>query len=394
MKPTFQLWPEQASTVASRVDNFFWFLCLLSIAVSLLIVGALLWFSFRYRRKTVERGPMLGQAISHEDTRKLEIAWIAVPMVIFLGIFYWGAKIYATIAEPPKDALTVYVVGKRWMWKTQHLGGQREINELHVPVGQPVKLVMTSEDVIHSFYVPAFRVKQDVLPGRYTTMWFEPTKVGSFHLFCAEYCGTKHSQMVGKVVVMEPAAYQAWLGGGQTGSLADAGAKRFNDLGCNTCHKEEGEAGSRGPKLRGLFGTSVKLQNGETVIADENYLRESIMDPRAKQVHGYEPVMPTYATQLGEDGVIELIAYIRSMGTGAGVAGAAGSAAPQAEAGVPAASDGGAPETPPQGLEGADAGAPAEQPSAAATAAPVAPPAKPSPPKDAKPAPGAAGDPQ
>ncbi|MEJ7731089.1 MAG: cytochrome c oxidase subunit II [Polyangiaceae bacterium] len=373
MKPTFHLWPEQASTVAPRVDALFWFLCALSIVVCLIIVGALLWFSVRYRRKTVDRGPMRGQVIDHGDTRRLEIAWIVVPMFIFVGIFYWGAKVYAHMAEPPPDALTVYVVGKRWMWKTQHLGGQREINELHVPVGQAVKLIMTSEDVIHSFYVPAFRVKADVLPGRYTTLWFEPTKVGSYHLFCAEYCGTKHSQMIGKVVVMEPAAYQSWLGGGQSGSLADAGAKRFNDLGCNTCHKEEGETGARAPRLRGLFGSTVKLQGGEAIVADENYLRQSIMDPRAKLVAGYEPIMPTYATQLGEDGVIELIAYIRSMGAGAGATSAAGDGA-QPDGGAPAAvaGDAGAPEAT-QSPTAGDAGAPAQQPSAA----PGAPPSKP-----------------
>jgi cytochrome c oxidase subunit II len=181
--------------------------------------------------------------------------------------------------------------------------------------------VMTSEDVIHSFYVPAFRVKQDVLPGRYTTMWFEPTKIGSFHLFCAEYCGTKHSGMIGRVVVMEPADYQAWLGGGRGGSLSQAGEKRFNDLGCTTCHRDAGTSldgapapsGGRGPELRGLFGSRVKLRSGETLVADESYLRESILDPKAKVVQGFEPIMPTYATQLDEEGVLELVAYLKSL---------------------------------------------------------------------------------
>jgi cytochrome c oxidase subunit 2 len=305
------LLPEQASTIAPRVDALFYFLCALSIGVSLVIVGLIFYFSIRYRRRTVERGPMSGQVIDREDTRRMEIAWIAVPLVVFLGIFYWGAKVYATMIEPPKDALTVYVVGKRWMWKTQHAAGMREINELHVPVGQPVKLVMTSEDVIHSFFVPAFRVKSDVLPGRYTTLWFQATEVGSYHLFCTEYCGTKHSQMVGRIVVMEPSAFQSWLGGGSTGTLVEAGEKRFADLGCATCHRDDAQA--RGPQLRGIFGSTIKLQGGDTVVADESYLRESIMDPRARLVAGFEPIMPTYASQLGEEGVLELIAYLKSL---------------------------------------------------------------------------------
>ena len=351
MSRPVQLLPDQASTVAPRVVALFYFLCGISILVSLAIVGVIFYFAVRYRRRTVERGPMTGQVIDHEDTRRMEVAWIAIPLVVFLGIFYWGAKVFATMSEPPADALTVYVVGKRWMWKTQHAGGQREINQLHVPVGQPVKLVMTSEDVIDSFYVPAFRVKQDVLPGRYTTLWFEATAIGNFHLFCAEYCGTKHSQMVGEIVVMEPAAFQSWLGGGSGGTMAEAGEKRFGDLGCSTCHREEAQA--RGPHLRGLFGSTVKLQDGTTVVADESYLRESILDPRAKQVAGYEPIMPTYASQLGEEGVLELIAYIKSRpATGSAAPAAApppgGAPAPApADAGNapphPAAADGGAP---------------------------------------------------
>jgi cytochrome c oxidase subunit II len=333
----FALLPEQASTFAARTDALFYFLCAISIVVSAGIVCTLFYFSLRYGRRGEERVPMKGQVLDHEETKRLELAWIAIPLAIFLGIFYWGAKIFAAQQEPPDNALTVYVVGKRWMWKAQHLGGQREINELHVPLGQPVKLVMTSEDVIHSFFVPAFRVKADVLPGRYTTMWFEATKLGDYHLFCAEYCGTKHSQMVGRVVVMEPSAFQRWLGGGRSGTLAEAGEKRFTDLGCVTCHRDDQKG--RGPSLRGLFGSQVKLRAGDLVVADEGYLRESILEPRAKQVAGYDLIMPTYATQLGEEGVVELIAYIRSL---------------EAPAGAPrhAAAPG-----PDAGAEGADAGA-------------------------------------
>jgi cytochrome c oxidase subunit II len=311
MSRPFRLLPEQASTFAAHTDHLFYFLCAISIAVSVGIIATLFYFSLRYGRKGDERVPVKGQVIDHDDTRRLEIVWSVIPLAIFLGIFWWGISIYANVTTPPADALTVYVVGKRWMWKTQHVGGQREINELHIPIGRPVKLLMTSEDVIHSFFVPDFRVKTDVLPGRYTTMWFEATKLGEFHLFCAEYCGTKHSQMIGRIVVMEPSAFQTWLGGGAGGTLAEAGEKRFNDLGCPTCHKEDGKG--RGPILRGLFGKRVKLANGETLVADESYIRESILEPRAKQVAGYEPVMPTYTSQLGEEGVVELIAYIKSL---------------------------------------------------------------------------------
>jgi cytochrome c oxidase subunit 2 len=307
----FQILPDQASTFAPRTDALFYFLCAISVVVGVAIVAALFFLSLRYRRVGAERAPMAGQVLDHAQTKRLEYLWIAIPLAIFMGIFYWGASLYAAISEPPPDALTVYVVGKRWMWKAQHLGGQREINELHIPLGRPVKLVMTSEDVIHSFFVPAFRVKQDVLPGRYTTMWFEPTKIGSFHLFCAEYCGTKHSGMIGRVVVMEPSEYQAWLGGGRGGSLSQAGEKRFNDLGCSTCHRDD--SGARGPQLKGLFGSRVRLRSGETLVADESYIRESILDPKAKVVQGFEPIMPTYATQIDEEGVLELVAYIKSL---------------------------------------------------------------------------------
>ncbi len=350
MTRPFRLLPEQASTFAAHTDHLFYFLCAISIAVSAGIIATLFYFSIRYGRKGDERVPLKGQVINHADTRRLEILWSAIPLAIFLGIFWWGASIYANVTTAPTDALTVYVVGKRWMWKTQHVGGQREIDELHIPIGRPVKLVMTSEDVIHSFYVPAFRVKTDVLPGRYTTMWFEATKLGEFQLFCAEYCGTKHSQMIGRIVVMEPNAFQTWLGGGAGGTLAEAGEKRFNDLGCPTCHKDDGKG--RGPILRGLFGRQVKLSTGETLVADESYIRESILEPRAKVVAGYEPVMPTYTSQLGEEGVVELIAYIKSLqktdgATSPEPAATASASAPPAEAEPPAdANDAGAPEPP------------------------------------------------
>jgi cytochrome c oxidase subunit 2 len=247
----------------------------------------------------------------HGDLR-LELLWTLIPLGLVMIMFVWGARLYITLAYPPADALQVYGVGKQWMWKFQHPSGQREINELHVPLGQPVKLTLASEDVIHDFYVPAFRVKMDVVPGRYTTAWFEATRSGTFHLFCAEYCGTAHAGMLGKVVVMPPAAYEQWLSGGVTGeSMELGGARLFQQLGCQTCHRPD--AGGRGPALEGLFGRPVRLHNGETIVVDESYVRESILQPQAKIVAGYQPVMPTFQGQISEEGLLQIIAYIRSL---------------------------------------------------------------------------------
>jgi cytochrome c oxidase subunit 2 len=228
-------------------------------------------------------------------------------------MFFWGASLYFTAMRPPEDALEVYVVGKQWMWHFQHLEGRREINELHVPVGRPVKLIMTSQDVIHSFYVPAFRIKMDVVPGRYTTTWFEAIKTGEYHLFCAEYCGTAHAGMGGRVWVLKPTQYEQWLGGGiGEEPLAMAGERLFEQLGCGTCHRAD--AAGRGPMLHGLFGTPVQLQTGETVRADERYLRASILNPRAHIVAGYPPIMPPYEGQISEEGLVQIIAYIKALG--------------------------------------------------------------------------------
>jgi cytochrome c oxidase subunit 2 len=203
-------------------------------------------------------------------------------------------------------------VGKRWMWKVQHVTGQREINELHVPVGVPIKLNLASEDVIHSFYVPAFRIKKDAVPGRYNVTWFQASKPGRYHLFCAEYCGTQHSGMIGWIHAMEPAQFQAWLAGGAAGvSLAAAGEKLFEELACGTCHRAGSQ--SRGPALEGVFGKQVRLASGQTVIADEDYLREAILTPSARIVAGYQPVMPTYQGLVSEESLLQLIAYLQSL---------------------------------------------------------------------------------
>jgi len=232
---------------------------------------------------------------------------------------------------PPRDATEVYVVAKQWMWKLEHAEGQREINELHVPVGRDVKMIMTSQDAIHSFYVPAFRIKQDVLPGRYTVAWFRATKPGTYHLFCAEYCGTQHSGMIGSVVVMEPAQYEVWMSGGSTGPLSASGEKVFAELGCATCHRPDGQG--RGPNLQGLFGKTVQLEDGRTVTADENYIRESILDPGAKVLKGFKPVMPTFQGIVSEEQLNALVAYVKSLSsTRPGNAMAAGSTSPPAKA--------------------------------------------------------------
>jgi len=264
-------------------------------------------FGVRYRRRTPEQ---VGAPVI--PSLALEIGWTAVPLVVGLVLFAWGANVYFAQARPPAETLDVYVVGKQWMWKFQHPGGQREINELHVPVGRAVRLTATSEDVIHSFFVPAFRVKADVIPGRYTTLWFNATKPGEYHLFCAEYCGTQHSGMIGRIVVMEPNAFQAWLGGGAVeGSMASQGEKIFQDLACHTCHLDSGQG--RGPTLTGLYGSQVELASGQVVTADDAYIRESVLSPAAKVVAGFQPVMPTFQGLVSEEQLLALIEYVKSL---------------------------------------------------------------------------------
>src|SRR5437667_448947 len=301
------LFPERASTMAGRVDALYFFLVAIAAFFSLLIAGLIVYYAVKYRR----RAPDAVGTVVHGGI-VLEIAWTVIPLLISMVIFVWGASVFFAMSRPPEETMNVYVVGKQWMWKFQHLDGEREINELHVPVGRAVKLIMTSEDVIHDVFVPAFRVKADVLPGRYTNIWFQPTKPGRYHLFCAEYCGTRHSGMIGEVVVMEPSEYQAWLSGGAPeGSLASAGEKLFADLACNTCHRPEKQ--NRGPVLQGLFGKTVTLQTGETVVADEAYIRESILNPSARVTAGFQPIMPTFQGLVSEEQLLELIEYVKSL---------------------------------------------------------------------------------
>ena len=301
------LFPERASTIAGRVDALYFFLLAVSIFFSLLIAGLIVYYAVKFRRRHEDA---VGVQV-HGGTI-LEITWTIVPFLITMVVFVWGASVYFAMARPPDETLNIYVVGKQWMWKFQHLDGQREINELHVPVGRDVKLITTSEDVIHDLFVPAFRIKADVIPGRYVSIWFRATKPGRYHLFCAEYCGTKHSGMIGDVIVMDPNEYQTWLSGGAPeGSLADAGGKLFQDLACNTCHRPDAQG--RGPVLQGLFGKSVLMQNGDTITVDEAYIRESILNPAAKITAGFQPIMPTFQGLVTEEQVLELVEYVKAL---------------------------------------------------------------------------------
>jgi cytochrome c oxidase subunit 2 len=307
MNSRFGLLPEQASNFSGEVDHLLYFLLAVSIFFTLLIFFAIFYFAIRYRRRSENEVPN----VVHGGMT-LEILWTVIPFGLTMVMFAWGASVFFNMNRPPDDAIELYAVGKQWMWKIQHMEGQREINELHIPVNRPAKLTMTSEDVIHSFFVPAFRTKADVLPGRYTVTWFTPTKVGKYHLFCAEYCGTRHSGMIGWIHVMEPQDYQAWLSGGSgEGSLASRGEKLFQDLACGNCHKPDNTG--RGPNLVGIFGRTVELAGGGTIKADEAYFRESILNPTAKVAAGYQPIMPTFQGLITEEGVVQLVEYIKSL---------------------------------------------------------------------------------
>ncbi len=300
--------PPSASTVSGKVDALYFYLSGITVFFTLLISGVLILFVIKYRRRTpfeIPR-PIAG---SH----KLETLWSVIPFIIAMSVFAWGAQVYFQMYRPPNNAVEIYVVGKQWMWKIQHSTGQREINELHVPAGRKVKLIMTSEDVIHDFFIPAFRVKADVLPGRYTTQWFEATKPGTYHLFCAEFCGMNHSGMIGSIIVMQPTQFDNWLSGnaGQQ-SPAVAGQQLYESLGCVSCHGARGEGG-RGPAVAGLFGKKVFLSNGQTVTADEGYIRESIENPGARLVNGFGPIMPTFQGQVTPDQLIQIMAFIKSL---------------------------------------------------------------------------------
>jgi cytochrome c oxidase subunit 2 len=316
------LFPEQASTFAENVDALYIFIVAVSAFFALAVTVAVVTFGIVYRRK--HEGEV-GARI--EGNLPLELLWSIIPTMIAMVMFGWGASAFFEMRTPPREAMQLYAVGKQWMWKFQHLEGQREINELHVPVGRPIRITVTSEDVIHSLYFPSFRTKIDAIPGRYTQLWFEATKTGTYHIFCTEYCGTNHSGMIGSVVVMEPAAYQAWLaGGGTEGTLAERGERLFTELACNTCHLDDGKG--RGPSLQNIVGKPVELADGSTVMVDEGYLRESIINSQAKIVRGFQPLMPAFQGLVSEDNLVALVEYVKTLSPTATTTAAAPAAAP------------------------------------------------------------------
>jgi cytochrome c oxidase subunit 2 len=317
--------PEQASNFAPHVDMLMLFILTVCLFFAVAVTAALIYFFFKYHRKQLSE---IGIPI-HGDMR-LETAWIVVPLVLSMFMFAWGAVVYVDYRRSPTDTLDIYIVGKQWMWKVQQPTGLKEINELHIPVGRNIRLVMASEDVIHDFSIPAFRVKMDVVPGHYNTMWFRPTTPGHYRLYCSQYCGTNHALMGGWITVMEPAEYAAWLSGslGADANPLVAGEKLFAEKACVTCHNSDGTG--RAPSLNGVYGAKVLLADGATVTADDSYIRESILQPAAKLVAGYQPLMPTFQGQLTEEQILALIAYIKSLqslpppATGTGIAPATG----------------------------------------------------------------------
>ncbi|MCM8732366.1 cytochrome c oxidase subunit II [Hephaestia sp. GCM10023244] len=292
---------------AAHVDQLIGAFSVLILLLAGPVIVLMFAFGVRYRRgKQVNR--------EHAPNRNvaLEVSWTILPFLLILGFFIVSAKMFFTIHEPPADAMSISVVAKQWMWKFQHPEGQAEIDTLHIPAGQPVKLTMTSQDVIHSLYIPALRLKQDVLPGRYTQLWFTADRPGTYHLFCSQFCGLDHAMMGGTFVVLPPGAYARWLAAQASGgSLASAGADLYRRLGCGACHRPDAAASA--PRLVGLHGSTVTLASGQRVIADDQYLRDSILDPNAQETVGYKPIMPTYRGVIGEEEAMQLVAYIRSL---------------------------------------------------------------------------------
>ena len=300
------LFPEQASNFAPMVDNLYFGVTAITAFFAILIVVLVVVFAIKYRDKT---GQKVGAPIT--GSIPLELGWSIIPFIISMAIFVWATIVFFHLVRAPEQTLEIYSTGKRWMWRFQHLDGASEINTLHVPLGRPVKVIFTSEDVLHSLFIPAFRVKADAIPGRYSSIWFTATKTGEYHLFCTEYCGTKHSGMIGTVTVMEPGDYQAWLSGGGGMSMASRGEQLFQQLGCVGCHLDNGSG--RGPALAGKYGMQETLANGTTVTVDDTYIRESILTPQMKLVAGYGPVMPTFQGLVNEEGVMSLIEYIKTL---------------------------------------------------------------------------------
>ena len=305
--------PPQASTIAPGVDALFYTVTGVTVAVAIAIFVVIGVFAVRYRASA----PRAAARVEAPATRtRLEVAWTITPLALFVGAFFWASRLYIERSQPPADATDVFIVAKQWMWTAQHRTGQREIDELHVPVGQPLRLVMTSQDAIHSFFVPAFRAKQDVLPGRYTELWFTPTAPGRYHLFCAEYCGTDHSRMGGEIVALAPADFERWLAGHPSGNdMAGRGRALFMAHGCAGCH--DANSTVHAPDLADLYGKPVPLADGTVVVADERYLRDSILLPQRQVAAGYPPIMPSFAGRISDEDLFDIIDYVRSLGTAA-----------------------------------------------------------------------------
>ena len=302
----FALFPPEASKIAPQMDALYFFMVLVSLIGLTIVVLLVLSFSILYSKR---RHPV---AVQIEGSTMLEATWTIIPLGLFLVMFVWGALIYFRVYTPPANAMNIYVVGKQWMWKAEHPGGQHEINSLHVPINQPVQLTIISQDVFHSFSIPAFRVKREAIPGRYTSVWFEATTPGTYHLFCTQYCGTEHSHMIGDVVVMTPDDYKKWLAGSTSGaSLAQNGERLFASLSCTACHNSRPDA--RGPSLANVYGSKLTLTSGQQITADDAYLREAILNPSQHVTQGYAPIMPTYQGQVSEEGVIALVEYIKNL---------------------------------------------------------------------------------
>ena len=309
----------RASANAAEVDYLILALLLASCLVLALVFGLVLIYASKYRADArVDRGK------PGQKTWRLEISWTIATFVVFFGLFLWGADLYIRLFQPPRDALQIYVVGKQWMWKVEHQSGQREINALHLPIGRAIQLVLTSEDVIHDFSVPAFRIKHDVLPGRYETLWFQVEKAGVYHLFCTQFCGEGHASMIGEIVAMSPLDFEDWLGQTASGSgahesMAAAGEVLFTRFGCSGCHGKGGvggkqsETGIDAPPLAGLYGEKVTLESGAVVTVDDSFIRDCIMSPEKQRVAGYPPIMPSFAGQLEEEKLLRVIAYIKSL---------------------------------------------------------------------------------
>src|SRR5580698_7195880 len=304
----FAIFPPEASSIAPYADALYFFLILISIVGLAAVAAIVVTFSIRYRK---EMNPVATQI---EGSTLLEATWTIIPLILFMICFVWGALLYFRIYTPPPNSMNIYVVGKQWMWKAEHPGGQHEINALHVPTGRPIQLTMISQDVFHSFSIPDFRVKREVIPGRYSTVWFEATTPGTYHIFCTQYCGTNHSVMIGEVTVLSPEDYQKWTQGSTSGmSLAQNGERLFATMGCNACHS--GMAAARGPNLAGVYGSQLQLANGQNVQVNEAYLRDAILNPSQHITAGYTPIMPTYQGQISEDGLIDLVEYLKTLNT-------------------------------------------------------------------------------